>query len=199
MFGIEVPKEIVLERGNPVRWYGARAIFHNVDKTIEIVWDRQSSTHLNGLEINPLIDWFNSTGLPKLRELVQDLSWDSNKVVEFKDRQFTLQASPNGSYGYLYIGVWQYWPEKCLYEQAELTPNVKWSGKLPIPKIGKQIKASMNGQWQGVVTAYFVECGYQGIEVDCSGKNGTTPEFYKKQHGNPKRVLLFGIDLTESA
>lgn len=195
MFGIEVPQEIILERGYPVRWYGARAIFNNNKKTFDIVWDRQSSSHMNGLEIQPLLDWLNKVAFPKLKELVKNLSWDSNEVVDFKDKQFTLQASPNSSYGYLYIGAWQYWPKDCMYEQENPTSDAQWRGKVPIPTIGQCIKANMNGQWQGEVTAYFVECGYQGVEVDCSGKNGTTPEFYKKQHGDPKRVLLFGCDL----
>ena len=45
-----------------------------------------------------------------------------------------------------------------------------------------------------MVTGYFVEHGYQGIEVDCS--KGKRPEFYEKQGGNPKRALFFGVDLT---
>ena len=55
-------------------------------------------------------------------------------------------------------------------------PTAKWSsGKFPVPAIGSKIKASINGQWEGVVTGYFVEHGYQGIEVDCS--QGKRPRF----------------------
>ena len=104
-------------------------------------------------------------------------------------------AAPNASYGYLYIGAWQYWPENCRYEQKTPDSTAKWSSdKFPVPAIGTKIKASINGQWEGVVTGYFVEHGYQGIEVDCS--KGKRPDFYQKQGGDPKRVLFFGVDLT---
>ena len=123
------------------------------------------------------------------------LSGDSAEVVEYKDGQFTIQCSPNASFGYVYLGAWQYWPDGCRYEQTEPDLTAKWSSaKFPVPTIGARIKASINGQWEGVVTGYFVEHGYQGIEVDCS--KGKRPDFHQKQGGNAKRVLFFGVDLT---
>ena len=125
----------------------------------------------------------------------KNLSSDSSEVVEFKDGQFTIQCCPNASYGYLYIGAWQYWPDGCRYEQKTPDSTAKWSSKkFPVPAIGSKIKAAINGQWEGVVTGYFVEHGFQGIEVDCS--KGKRPAFYQKQGGNPKRALFFGVDLT---
>jgi len=123
------------------------------------------------------------------------LASDSSEVVEFKDSQFTIQCCPNGSYGYLYIGAWQYWPDGCRYEQREPDATAKWSSNtFPVPAIGSKIKATINGKWEGVVTGYFVEHGYQGVEVDCSG--GKWPPFYKRNGSDPKRVLFFGVDLT---
>ena len=57
----------------------------------------------------------------------------------------------------------------------------------------QKINRQLNGPWQGVVTGYFVEDGYQGIEVDCTGHK--RPAYYEKQGGDPKRVLFFGVDL----
>jgi len=132
--------------------------------------------------------------LQKLRAFTF-LAGDSTEVVEFKDGQFTIQCCPNASYGYLYIGAWQYWPENCRYEQKTLDPRAKWSSdEFPVPAIGTKVRADINGQWEGVVVAYFVEHGYQGIEVDCS--KGKRPDFHKRQGGDAKRVLLFGVDLT---
>jgi len=123
------------------------------------------------------------------------LASDSSEVVEFKDSQFTIQCCPNGSYGYLYIGAWQYWPDGCRYEQREPDATAKWSSNtFPVPAIGSKIKATINGKWEGVVTGYFVEHGYQGVEGDCSG--GKWPPFYKRNGSDPKRVLFFGVDLT---
>jgi len=132
--------------------------------------------------------------LQKMRAFTR-LSSDSAEVVEFKDGEFTIQCSPNASYGYLYVGAWQYWPEGCRYEQKTPDPTAKWSSdKFPVPAIGSKIQASINGRWEGVVTGYFVEHGYQGIEVDCSGHK--RPAYYEKQGGDPKRVLFLGVDLT---
>ena len=197
MFGRPVPKEITEKRGEPVRYWGARAIFHpGTKRPIDLLPDRQNCKCAEGLVSKPLLDWLNTKGMKELQKMraFKSLSSDSAEVVEFKDGEFTVQCSPNASYGYLYIGAWQYWPKNCRYEQKETDPKAKWSGDKSIPPIGSKIKASINGPWQGVVTGYFVELGYQGIEVDCTGHK--RPAYYEKQDGDPKRVLFFGIDLT---
>ena len=198
MFGRPVPKEIVEKRGEPVRYWGARAIFHPGTKhPIDLLPDRQGCHCAEGLASKPLLDWLNTKGIKELQKMraFTFLSGDSTEVVEFKDGQFTIQCCPNASFGYLYLGAWQYWPDNCRYEQKEPDSTAKWSSvKFPVPAIGTRIKAAINGQWEGVVTGYFMEHGYQGIEVDCS--QGKRPAFYEKQGGNPKRALFFGVDLT---
>ena len=198
MFGRPVPKGVVEKRGEPVRYWGARAIFHpGTNHPIDLLPDRQGCKCADGMDPKPLLDWLNKVGLKGLRAMgaFKSLTADSREVVELGDGQFTIQCSPNASYGYLYIGAWQYWPENCRYEQKEPDPTAKWSSdRFPLPTIGTKIKASINGQWEGVVVAYFVEHGYQGIKVDCS--RGKRPEFHKRQGGDAKRVLLFGVDLT---
>ena len=101
------------------------------------------------------------------------LSSDSAEVVEFKDGEFTVQCCSKRQLRLpLYRGV-AVLAEGCRYEQKETDPKAKWSSdKFPIPAIGSKIKASINGQWKGVVTGYFVEHGYQGIEIDCSRASG---------------------------
>ena len=198
MFGRPVPREIIEKRGEPVRYWGARAIFHpGTNYPIELLPDRQRRRCAEGLASKPLLDWVNSKGMKELQNTraFKRLTSDSSEVVAFTDGEFTIQCCPNASYGYLYIGAWQYWPKDCLYEQKTPASTVKWSSdKFSVPVIGSKIKANFNGQWEGVVIGYFVEHGYQGIEVDCS--QGKRPEFYQKQGGDPKRVLFFGVDLT---
>lgn len=198
MFGRPVPKEIIEKRGEPVRYWGARAIFHpGTEHPIDLLPDRQGCKCADRLDAQPLVDWLNKVGLKELRNMraFKNLSSDSDEMVEFKDGQFTIQCSPQRSFGYLYLGCWQYWSDGCKYEQKTADPTAKWSSdKFLVPAIGSKVKASMNGQWEGTVEAYFVEHGYQGIEVDCSA--GKTPEFHKRQGGDAKRVLLFGVDLT---
>ena len=122
MFGRPVPREIVEKRGEPARYWGARAIFHPGTKhPIDLLPDRQSCQCAEGLASKPLLDWLNTVGMKELQNMrdFKRLTCDSTEVVEFKDGQFTVQCSPNASYGYLYIGAWQYWPENCRYEQKE--------------------------------------------------------------------------------
>ena len=198
MFGRTVPKAILDECGEPVRYWGARAIFKPCDKyPIDLLPDWQSCQCQEGIDPKPLLVWIDTVGLKKLQAQpgFGRLTVDSVEVVEFKDKQFTIQCGPQGSFGYLYIGAWQYWPKNCKYEQLAPQSGLKWSGNFEIPQIGDQIKAAINGEWSGVVVKYFSEHGYQGIEVDCS--KGKVPDFYIKQGGNPKRVLLFGVDFKE--
>jgi hypothetical protein len=111
MFGRPVPKEIIDERGEPVRYWGARAIFHPHQKhPIEPLTDRQQCKCADGLDPKPLLDWLNMVGMKELQKLqaFKRLTGDSSEVVEFSDGQFTLQCSPNASFGYLYLGAWQY-------------------------------------------------------------------------------------------
>jgi hypothetical protein len=197
MFGLSIPAEIVEKLGQPARYWGARAIFHpGTDYPIDLLPDRQGYQS-DALDPKPLLDWVNKFGLPELKKqrAFKNLDTSSREVVEVKDRQFTLLASPQGSYGYLYIGAWQYWPEGCKYNQKQPDPSAKWSGKGPIPTIDEEIVAHINGRWEGRVTGYFVEHGYQGIEVACTKR----PEWKVKQEPKNNQALFFGVDLATPA
>ena len=55
MFGRPVPKEIIEKRGEPVRYWGARAIFHPGTKhPIDLLPDRQGCKCADGLASKPL-------------------------------------------------------------------------------------------------------------------------------------------------
>lgn len=204
-FGRGVPEEIVKERGVPVRWWGARAIFKN--GIIDLLPDRQSCECQYSLDPQPLLDWLNQKALPELKQRkdFKNLHGDSREVLEVKERGFTLQVCPNASYGYLYMGAWQYWPKGAKYEQKEPDPTAKWSSKnLPVPPLNAEVVINCNGEWRGKVSGYFVEAGsaesYQGVEVDCTViPQWKKDEFKRNRHPLvlPYRGLFFGLELKE--
>ena len=70
MFGRPVPKEIVEKRGEPVRYWGARAIFHPGTKhPIDLLGDRQGCKCDEGLASKPLLDWLNTKGMKELQKM----------------------------------------------------------------------------------------------------------------------------------
>jgi len=69
MFGRPVPQEIIEKRGQPMRYWGARAIFHpGTQHPIDLLPDRQSCQCAEGLDPKPLLDWLNKTGLTELKK-----------------------------------------------------------------------------------------------------------------------------------
>ena len=70
MFGRPVPKEIIEKRGEPVRYWGARAIFHPGTKhPIDLLPDRQGCHCAEGLDSTPLLDWLNTKGMKELQNM----------------------------------------------------------------------------------------------------------------------------------
>jgi len=71
---------------------------------IDLLWDRQQGRGPDeGREA--LGAWLNSTALPWLRKecAQQGLEGSSSAVVSWDDSGYRIAASPNASYGYLYI------------------------------------------------------------------------------------------------
>ena len=198
MFGRPVPKEIIEKRGEPVRYWGARAIFHPGTKhPIDLLPDRQGCQCAEGLASKPLLDWLNTVGMKELQNMRAFKSLSSR---QHRGRRVQGRAIHGAVLAQRLLRLSLH---RCLAVLAGELPvraedpdsTAKWSSdKFPVPAIGAKVRAKINGQWEGVVTGYFVEHGYQGIEVDCS--KGKRPEFYEKQGGNPKRALFFGVDLT---
>ena len=52
-----------------------------------------------------LTNWINDTALPALKQHIKETNWrnDSREIYTLNDNLFTLKASPNGSYGYMYL------------------------------------------------------------------------------------------------
>lgn len=118
-WGRNLPAEM---KGRIAATWGARAIYTN--RVIDLLPDRQS-WHLDGFSeddadptsveyenrrraLAPLSRWIDKKGLPFLRrEAKQFLSPDSNEMVKLDDGNFHIEASPQASYGYLYIRAWE--------------------------------------------------------------------------------------------
>ncbi len=89
------------------RW-GARAIY--TDRcVIDILPDRQGFAGGDLKARKALMSWLNGTGLRDLRKLVkaQWLSRQSAEVVAVERDGYRLEASPQRSHGYLYMGAWK--------------------------------------------------------------------------------------------
>ena len=99
MFGLPI-------EGEHEAYWGARAIYRGYpDYVMELLWDRQSA---EGVQDQPEFGkWLDDTGLPWLRKRLKEagLGSDSRDVLSFAEGNYRIQASPNGSYGYLYIGA----------------------------------------------------------------------------------------------
>jgi hypothetical protein len=55
------------------------------------------------------MEWIGKRAMPWLRNRVQEVSLAGNsyEVLVFEEGVYRLEATPNGSYGYLYIGAIQ--------------------------------------------------------------------------------------------
>lgn len=85
--------------------WGARWIF-----PADMVWDRQD---LQGPDANQLKKWLNSGALRKASAKAQrlsshlDLTPDGGETVTlYEDADGIIRASPQHSFGYLYVAAW---------------------------------------------------------------------------------------------
>jgi hypothetical protein len=203
-FGIDTPSEVQQAYGRkPDVWFGARCLFHPCDEhDIEFVHDRRSVETNNGtldLAVNALGRWIDEKGLALLRANPEYAKLDSASTgsVEVSQGGITLRVNPQGSHGYLYLGCWRYWPDGCAYWQAEPDPSAKWTNEaIAVPPLDSEVTCRFNnGDWTGgIVKAYCVEHGWQGIEIDFS--SGKRPAYHRKQDPVGDRVLMFGCDVT---
>lgn len=96
--------------------WGARAIYTH--QVVDLVWDRQNwgvpsakdpekYSDEEQLCLKRLSDWINKTGLPFLHKQAESLGIDEERVVAMNDGRFHIEASPQRSFGYLYILAWE--------------------------------------------------------------------------------------------
>jgi hypothetical protein len=88
--------------------WGARAIFKHGE--IDLLHDRMQMVGGDDQTRQELAAWINKTGLPKVKALVSRLYGGDSDVVTFDDGRFHIEASPQASHGYLYIGAWKLEP-----------------------------------------------------------------------------------------
>ena len=105
---------------SPELYWGARAIYEaphfegrrserKIPAHIDLLYDRQSFEGHEHPEKDAFVQWVDKTALPALRKWA-DEKWvmgDSREVFSFEEGSYVLKASPNASYGYLYIGAWK--------------------------------------------------------------------------------------------
>jgi hypothetical protein len=92
------------EHGITAAW-GARAIF--ASSMFQLLPDRQSWSDGNADARSRLKKWVNEKGLVWLRSTVKGLSSVSQSVLMHDEGDFHIEASPQQSGGYLYIGAWE--------------------------------------------------------------------------------------------
>lgn len=124
-----MPEKVKLAHGEPVRAWGARAIYtppkyakvdyyskRKADKPLpcylDILFDRAGALGCTEgeVETETFIKWINKTALPALRAWCDKrwVSTDSMEVFVLHEGRYTFMATCNGSYGYMYIGCWEY-------------------------------------------------------------------------------------------
>ena len=114
-FGLRAP-----EGKHPKYWWGARAIFTNKWTTnynkrkksdpnmiqiveIDLLYDRQSYA---GPKSDEFTDWINKEALPRIKEWAKGVFPSDRHMFEYSNNGYHTIATPNGSYGYMYIGAW---------------------------------------------------------------------------------------------
>ncbi len=121
-WGYPIPVEV---SADAPRW-GARAIYTETHAerhttrgalmkrppdafAIELLWDRQGMAGGTEASRKTLATWLDKTGLPALRKECSKLYVcpDHDTVINLELDGYAMVASPNASYGYLYISAWR--------------------------------------------------------------------------------------------
>lgn len=91
-----------LEKEYDTVW-GSRAIYDSKTHQIEFLYDRNEIR--NPENFGPLKKWLSETGLSAIRALIhkRGLNQDSREVLIYSDDKYIIKATPNGSYGYMYL------------------------------------------------------------------------------------------------
>ena len=102
-FGATLPDTVKLEDLEAV--WGGRAIWQGYKDWFDIPFDRQQCSG----EDKPrkaLATWTNKQGLKQVRKWAAKVGADSSDVFLSEDGIFGIRATPNSSYGYMYIRTW---------------------------------------------------------------------------------------------
>ena len=107
-------------------------------------------------------------------------------VIEFKIILFTfmLKASPNGSYGYMYL--------TAVMKGSESMPDGQWSNTF-IPKVGGFVMARINNIGKCRVLGFFEKDGRVGIIA----KPVKPPKWFVFQNEAHALCCLFGAEIAK--
>lgn len=87
--------------------WSARAIYSvKPEPFVDILHDRQwMCGEKQSQEAKDLCDWLNKEGIKGLQSVCKrtGLTQNESRIVEFSSKGYIIQATPNASYGYLYI------------------------------------------------------------------------------------------------
>jgi len=108
-FGRKAPEGVTVAAA-----WGARAIYHPMRRErIDLLPDRQQCAPDSFPEANHQLSyWLNHRALAELNLRCRGLRGDSQDVVSWDDGEYHIEASPQGSCGYLYIGAWLRLPDE---------------------------------------------------------------------------------------
>ncbi len=96
----------IFERGHFEGRYGLRGKEKWIPGYIDLVHDRQSFVGQDHPRKEEFMKWLNEVALLALRKWAEPVGSNSRDVFTYGNGVFVLKASPNASYGYLYIGAW---------------------------------------------------------------------------------------------
>ena len=170
-----------VEQADYLAVWGARATF--AEGELYFMPDRQE--HIGDtVPVCALTNWINDTALSALKKYIKETNWsnDSKEIFTLNDNLFTLKASPNGSYGYMYL--------TATLQGTDKLPAGKWSGKA-IPKIGDTITAKINNIGKCYVLGYLLQDEWISIIV----KPLNPPEWFINQNGKSALATLFGAEI----
>lgn len=151
--------------GGRVAYWGARAIYKGfTDKYfVDLLPDRQGGDNVS----DGFLFWLNNRALPWLRYEVKRLALatDTDQAVSFSEYKYYLEASPQRSYGYLYVGAVErpvtsggtIFNEAVKKDEKVLVVEGKrfaWGAPHDVPEPGTKGIVTVNGIGPGVVVGY---------------------------------------------
>lgn len=90
---------------------------------LDLLPDRQSSRGEAEAKTE-LFAWLDKVALPEVNRVLESgktklTDGTSREIYELNDGEFHLRATPNGSYGYIYLGAWKEGETPCEKMNAE--------------------------------------------------------------------------------
>jgi hypothetical protein len=147
-----------------VGYWGARAIYQGVrdDYHVDVLWNRQDAEGAS----DEFTYWLNYRALPWLRAEMRRacLDTDSDECLELREFKFLLRATPNKSYGYLYIGAAELKVEEVAPRSSEtgfgekercwMVDGERFVFNADIPAIGSKVDTTLNKLGSGTVVGF---------------------------------------------